>query len=210
MSSSRPLIPGLRRPDEPPFSREPDLRAKLRANRRPTVLTGGQTGVDTAAAIAALNAGLAAHIVFPRGFRQEDGPITPSRRRALRGAALHELASPEFGYRTWTCVHLADAVVLIDPAGGDGCQETIRAASHFGRPLLNLAAGAEFFQAESNEQGLAFFTEFSAWLTAHRPRVLMIAGCRASLLTKNRPELDLSGQLEAIVAEFAQDRGDRP
>src|SRR5260221_12721749 len=105
-----------------------------------TVLTGGQTGVDTAAARAALVAGLVVHVVFPCGYRQEDGPITPAGRRALRGAVLHELASPEFGDRTWTCVALADAVILIDPAGGDGCQETIRAAEQLGRPLLNLPA----------------------------------------------------------------------
>jgi hypothetical protein len=202
LSSRRPPIPRRRPPDEPSFSRELDLRAELGVAPQPTVLTGGQTGVDTAAAIAALNVGLATHLVFPRGLRQEDGQITPARRRALHGATLHELASPEFSYRTWTCVQLADAVVLIDPAGGDGCQETIRAARYFGRPLLSLAPGAEFFQPESNAQGLARFSEFSAWLTAHRPRVLMIAGCRASLLAKNQPELDLNGQLEAIAVKF--------
>ena len=40
------------------------------------MLTGGQTGVDTAAARAALAAGLPVHLVFPCGFRQEDGPLT--------------------------------------------------------------------------------------------------------------------------------------
>src|SRR5258708_34842680 len=118
----------------------PGTRADRRAVRGMTVLTGGQTGVDTAAARAALVAGLLVHVVFPGGYRQEDGPITPAGRRALRGAVLHELASPEFGDRTWTCVALADAVILIDPAGGDGCQETIRAAGQLGRPLLNLPA----------------------------------------------------------------------
>lgn len=172
------------------------------------MLTGGQTGVDTAAAIAALGAGLAVHIVFPRGFRQEDGPLTPARRRALRGATLHELPSPEFSDRTWTCVRTADAVVLIDPAGGDGCQETMRAASHLGRPLLNAAVGAEFFQGESTTPGLAHVSDLSTWLAAHRPRVLMIAGCRASLLANDRPDLDLTGQLAAIVAEFAEQSGD--
>ncbi len=204
MSSRRPRSPGTRPPDEPSFGPESELRAELRATARPSVLTGGQTGVDTAAAIAALHTGLAVHLVFPRGFRQEDGPLTPARRAALRGATLHELASAEFKYRTWTCVRLADAVVLIDPVGGDGCQETVRAASHFGRPLLSLAAGAEFFQAESNASPLALFSELATWLTAHRPRVLMIAGCRASLLAKERPDLDLTGQLDAIIAEFAK------
>ena len=194
MSSRRPPSSGL----------DLDLRAELRATARPCVLTGGQTGVDTVAALAAIGTGLAVQIVFPRGFRQEDGPITPARRRAFRGATLHELPNPEFRYRTWACVQLADAVVLIDPVGGDGCQETTRAASHFGRPLLKLAAGAEFFQAERNASALAALSELATWLTAHRPRVLMIAGCRASLLARDRPDLDLTGQLDAIIVEFAQ------
>jgi hypothetical protein len=203
LSSRHPPTQEPRRPDEPSFGAEPALRAELDQAAGRAVLTGGQTGVDTAAAIAALGAGLAVHIVFPRGFRQEDGPLTEARRRALRGATLHELPSPDFSYRTWTCVHLADAVILIDPAGGDGCQETIRAAARFGRPLLSLAAGPQFFHGESNPQGLGQIDELCAWLTVHRPRVLMFAGCRASLLANATPGLDLDGQLEAIIAEFA-------
>lgn len=207
MSSRRPRPPDRRRPEEPPFALEADLSAELRAAARRCVLTGGQTGVDTAAALAALGAGLTVHIVYPRGFRQEDGPLTPARREALSGATLHELACPEFRDRTWTCVRLADAVVLIDPVGGDGCQETIRAANHFGRPLLNLAAGPVFFEAESSASALAHRSGLTAWLAVHRPRLLMIAGCRASLLAKDRPDLDLTGQIAAIVADFAKDPG---
>ena len=86
---SAPVTPALPAPEQ-------DLRARLLRRPGICVLTGGQTGVDTAAARAALAAGLPVHLVFPRGFRQEDGPITPARRRALRGAVLHELASGEF------------------------------------------------------------------------------------------------------------------
>ena len=101
---------------------------------RGDVLTGGQTGVDTLAARAALGAGLPVHMVFPRGFRQEDGPLTPARRASLGGAVLHQLASAGFAQRTWTCVSLADAVILLDPAGGEGCQETVRAADRLRSP----------------------------------------------------------------------------
>ncbi len=110
------------------------LRAALRPAPGVTVLTGGQTGVDTLAACAALGAGLPVHMVFPRGFRQEDGPLTPARRAELRGAVLHQLASTGFAQRTWTCVSLADAVLLVDPAGGEGCQETVRAADRLRAP----------------------------------------------------------------------------
>ncbi len=137
------------------------------------MLTGGQTGVDTAAALAALSAGLPVHLVFPRGYRQEDGPITPSRRLALRGATSHELESGDFRDRTWTCVYLADVVILIDPAGGDGCQETVRAASR------------------------------------NKGQVIMIAGCRASLLASQGKTRDPPGQLAAVMSAVASVRAER-
>ena len=166
-----------------------------------TVLTGGQTGVDTAAARIALAAGLCVHLVFPRGFRQEDGPITPARRRALRGAVLHELASPEFRDRTWTCVGLADAVILIDPAGGEGCQETIRAAERLERPLLNLTASVGPARRASRR---AARTEVapavSSFLSRNRTQVLMIAGCRGSLLADQHKTAEAATRARAIAA----------
>ncbi len=185
--SSRHLTP----PPASPVAqdRERGLRAELRRPPGSCVLTGGQTGVDTQAAVAALSAGLAVHLVFPLGLLQEDGPLTPGRRRALRGATLHELPSPDFRYRTWTCAYLCDAMILIDPAGGDGCQETIRAAGQLGRPLLGLDAVAP--------------EQLSTWLEETCPRVLMIAGCRASLLASQGKERSAELMLDALMAVVA-------
>jgi hypothetical protein len=137
------------------------------------VLTGGQTGVDTEAARAALRSGLGVQVVFPRGLRQEDGSLTSARSRQLVGAALYELRSASFRYRTWTCAYLADAVLLLDPAGGSGCRETARAARKLGRPLLR-AAGPDRPTAASVE----------CWLEQADARVLMVAGCRGSVLAR--------------------------
>jgi Circularly permutated YpsA SLOG family len=149
-----------------------ELRGLVRTARGLTVLTGGQTGVDTIAAQAALRAGLAVHLVFPLGLRQEDGGLTPARRRRLSGASMHELGSASFRSRTWACVDLADVVVLLDPAGGAGCRETARAARAIGRPLLEPAAG------EPTAARVAH------WLAETAARVLMVAGCRASVLAR--------------------------
>jgi hypothetical protein len=138
-----------------------------------TVLTGGQTGVDTSAALAALRAGLAVQLVFPRGLRQEDGSLTAAGIRKFAGAATHELGSASFRYRTWTCAYLADAVLLLDPAGGSGCRETARAARKLGRPLLRLA-GPDRPSAAVVED----------WLQQADARVLMVAGCRGSVLAR--------------------------
>jgi Circularly permutated YpsA SLOG family len=155
---------------------DPDAEACLRRDVRSgpglTIVTGGQTGVDTRAALAALRAELPVHLIFPAGLRQEDGGLTPSRREQLAGAVLHELPDPSFRYRTWTCVYVSDAVLLLDPAGGPGCEETAMAARQLGRPLLSsppsplsadLAAG---------------------WLAETGARVLLVAGCRASVLAR--------------------------
>jgi len=160
-----------------------ELRAQLRLTPGITVLTGGQTGIDTLAARAALGAGLPVHVVFPRGFRQEDGPLTPPRRAELRGAVLHELASAGFAPRTRACVRLADAVLLFDPAGGAGCAETTRAAALLGRPLLDLTGGGAAGRA------------VLSFLRDNRARVVMFAGCRGSLL---------AGQIDVVRAQVEQ------
>jgi Circularly permutated YpsA SLOG family len=176
----------------PAASGERALRELVRADAGLTVLTGGQTGVDTYAALAALRGGLAVHLVFPHGYRQEDGALTPGRSRRLRGATIHELPSPSFRYRTWTCAYLADAVLLLDPAGGAGCRETARAATRLGRPLLTDRSGS--------------LTEMQTadWLAGVSPRVLMVAGCRASVLASKGKGRGLRTELAAIIAGARQ------
>jgi predicted Rossmann-fold nucleotide-binding protein len=165
------------------------VRAALRAEPGLVVLTGGQTGVDTLAARAGLAAGLSVHLAFPRGMRQEDGPVTTSRLEELRGAVLHELLVSEFAERTWACVGLADAVMLIDPAGGDGCAETVTAARQLGRPVLELTSFATGSAWGAGEAVRTFMSENS-------PEVLLLAGCRGSLLAATR--------MTDVVADVAQ------
>jgi hypothetical protein len=168
------------------------LRAQVRAAPGLTVVTGGQTGVDSYAARAALRAGLPVHLIFPAGLRQEDGELTRSRRRRLAGAALHELAGPSFRDRTWACVLVSDAVLLLDPAGGAGCRETKRAAAEIGRPLLSPRTGS--LSADQT----------AAWLAETGARVLMIAGCRATVLARAGQGRGLRGQLAAVMTGALQ------
>jgi hypothetical protein len=174
---------------------ERDLRVLVRSEPGLTVVTGGQTGVDTYAAFAALRAGLAVHLVFPKGYRQEDGRLTIGRRRQVSGAVLHELNSASFRSRTWACAHLADVIVLLDPAGGAGCRETARAARKLGRPLLSPGPG------ELSSDGVA------DWLAATGARVLMVAGCRGSLLARSGNDRAVQRDL-AVLAAGAQRQHD--
>jgi Circularly permutated YpsA SLOG family len=183
---------------------ESSLRRDVRDDRGPVIVTGGQTGVDTEAARAALRAGLRVHLIFPAGLRQEDGPLTSSRRRSLAGATVHELRQPSFRYRTWTGVYVSDAVLLLDPAGGSGCRETARAARLLGRPLLSPGPGA-------------LTPELAAgWLAETQARVILVAGCRASVLARagQGHGHGLRPQLAAFMAAArqrreARDRSDR-
>jgi hypothetical protein len=166
---------------------EPRLRRDVRSNAGLTIVTGGQTGVDTYAALAALRAGLPVHLVFPAGFRQEDGGLTAPRREQLAGAVLHELPDASFRNRTWTCVQVSDAVLLLDPAGGSGCRETARAARRLGRPLL------------SPRPVLLTADLAAGWLAETGARVLLVAGCRASVLARAGQGDDLGTQLARFM-----------
>jgi DNA processing protein len=165
---------------------EARLRHEVRAAAGLTIVTGGQTGVDTYAALAALQAGLPVHVIFPAGMRQEDGSLTPSRREQLAGAVLHELPDAGFRFRTWTCAYVSDAVLLLDPAGGSGCRETASAARQLGRPLLSP-------EPDSLTADLA-----ARWLAETGARVLLVAGCRSSVLARAGE----GGLLPAQLARF--------
>lgn len=175
-------------PDRRAAAEQDLLRALVRSEAGLAVLTGGQTGVDTYAALAALRGGLPVHLVFPKGYRQEDGRLTSARRRDFAGATLHELIGASFRHRTWTCAYLADAIVLLDPAGGAGCRETVRAARELARPLLY------------PEPGELLSGQAADWLRQIGARVLMVAGCRGSLLVSQGKERDVQADLTALIA----------
>jgi Circularly permutated YpsA SLOG family len=184
--------------------------AALRAAPGLVVLTGGQTGVDTLAARAGLGAGLTVHLAFPRGMRQEDGPVTGDRLAELSGAVVHELATAEFAERTWACAGLADAVILIDPAGGDGCAETVRAAAQLGRPLLELTRYVGGFASGLSSPGSVVEAAASDFLSENSPRVVLVAGCRGSLLAQSAMTAAVAGLLGPVMSALAGVAGGRP
>ncbi len=190
------------------------IAAALRAEPGLVVLTGGQTGVDTLAARAALAAGLAVHIAFPRGLRQEDGPVTAERLAHLRGAVLHELPVAEFAERTRACVGLADAVILVDPAGGDGCAETVRAATQLGRPLLYLTSlvtgGSEVAAGPSRPVTTDIPAAVRTFLGENASTVVLIAGCRASLLAATGTTAAVAEVVGAVMSALAAVAAGRP
>lgn len=135
-----------------------------------TVVSGGQTGAESVAIQEAVKLGLPVHAIMPKGLRQESGPMTARQAARLGNFRVHELGSESFRYRTWATVYAADAVVLLDHAGGEGSEEARRAAHFLNRPLL-----------DSGRKPLASVA-VAHWLESQGARVVLVAGNRASLL----------------------------
>jgi hypothetical protein len=131
------------------------------------VVSGGQTGADRAALDAAAECGLATGGWVPLGRRAEDGQV-PSRYRGLL-----EADSRSYAHRTQLNVRDSDATLVVTfgrPRGGSAL--TLDLARSLGRPVLALDLARL-----TREQAVA---RLEAWLDEIGPRVLNVAGPRAS------------------------------
>ncbi len=153
---------------------------------RPTIISGGQTGVDRAA----LDVALALHLPCagwcPRGRRAEDGPL------AAR-YPLRETDSPDYPPRTERNVRDADATLILNrgPLAG-GTAYTVRMAEKHAKPCLIVDLDA------------ADPVAIIAWLLAQRVNRLNIAGPRES----SRPGIyaQASALLRDILATWSSSR----
>ncbi|MCX7869881.1 MAG: putative molybdenum carrier protein, partial [Terrimicrobiaceae bacterium] len=130
-----------------------------------TIVSGGQTGADRAALLWAVSRAAPVGGWCPRGRLAEDGQVPGY-------FPLRETPSASRAQRTAWNVRDADATVLFTPGPRlrGGCLLTARCAARLGRPLLHLHAT----EARAASKKLARF------LLLHRPRVLNVAGSRAS------------------------------
>jgi hypothetical protein len=127
------------------------------------LVSGGQTGVDRCALDWALDHGLRCGGWCPRGRRAEDGPLDPR-------YPLTETPSAEYRQRTDWNVRDSDATVIFSLSKrlSGGSRETRECARRRRKPCLHLHPHVD---APSL---------LRAFLDAHRPLVLNVAGPRAS------------------------------
>jgi len=149
-----------------------------------TIVSGGQTGADRAALDVGLARGLRIGGWVPRGRAAEDGPIP------ARYVGLVETDSADPAVRTARNVRDSDATLIVShgPLAG-GSRLTLEEATRTGKPRLHL---------DLDELSLASASERLAdWLAEVRPRVLNVAGPRAS--EDPRIAADTAALLEAAL-----------
>lgn len=131
------------------------------------IVSGGQTGVDQAALDAARELGLPYGGYVPRGRWTEDGPLAD----AYTG--MVETDGRKAGARTKRNVRESDATLIITRGGCEGgTLLTLETARASGKPHLVIDLGST-----SRGQAVGMIRD---WLIAAAPRVLNVAGPRAS------------------------------
>ena len=131
------------------------------------IVSGGQTGADRAALDFALARGLGIGGWIPKGRLAEDGRIPD------RYGGLVETDSADPAARTARNVRDSDATLILShgPLAG-GSLLTLREATRAGKPVLHLDLRRAPLAAAGDQ--------LRRWLAEHRPRVLNVAGPRAS------------------------------
>lgn len=143
-----------------------------------TIISGGQTGVDRAALNVALNLSIPCGGWCPRGRLAADGVID-------KKYLLRETPSEKYSQRTEYNIRDSDATLIIasEPLLG-GTLLTRQLALQMNKPCLLIAP-------DQSDAAKSILT----WLTAHRIRVLNVAGPRQT------SAVDTEKQAEELLEE---------
>ena len=129
------------------------------------IISGGQTGADMGALLAARDLGLESGGVAPKGWLTEDGP----QEALLSGFWLSECEEAGYPARTRRNVMDSDGTLLIGPYLSGGTRLTYELATELNKPVFLVPYG-DLPNAE----------DFRNWLDRHAIHVLNVAGNRES------------------------------
>jgi hypothetical protein len=130
------------------------------------IISGGQTGADTGALVAARELGIASGGTAPRGWLTEDGP----RESQLCAFGLVECEKDGFPARTRCNVVDSNGTLLVGKYGSGGSRLTYDVARELVKPLFHIS-----YPERRDRSG-----EFRHWLEGNRVVVLNVAGNRES------------------------------
>lgn len=134
------------------------------------VISGGQTGADQAALVAAKRLGLLTGGCMPHGFATESGPRPDF--ALLYGIKEHP--QPGSLPRTQANVVDADATLIIGDAQAGGSRDTAGLCAKHAKPCFVLP------WREGEPAPLHALSDFRRWLEEHEVVILNVAGNRES------------------------------
>lgn len=137
------------------------------------VISGGQTGVDTAGLLAARKLGIKTGGWAPKGYRTEIGP----RREFLQSFGLKEHRSKEYPPRTAANIHDADFTLIIAEHYDKGSKLTAKLCFSMKKPVFHTVLIDIY-----NDPHDVNFNELVSWIRARKLKkaIINIAGNRES------------------------------
>lgn len=149
-----------------------DLDENLRGDRPACVISGGQTGADRGALIAAAVLGYRHGGFVPKGRLAEDG-------RVPDGFLMEELETADYPTRTRANIEYADATLVFTYGMmTPGTSLTLKTLQELGKPSLHVTLPRS--GAKDVEQLRKAATGVRGWIREQRPRILNVAGSRES------------------------------
>lgn len=156
----------------PPINRKSDSSDEgkyydeLRISPTPTIISGGQSGIDSMGLKAASDLGLPAFAIMPKNGRRENCSIEEFAKQ--EGVILRkiELNSESYRFRTYANVYFADVTVIFDFVNkSEGTLATIDACNALSRPHVLLT--------DTSKQSIVALCEF---LHTNKPHIINVAG----------------------------------
>jgi hypothetical protein len=134
------------------------------------IISGGQTGADRGALVAALETGFPYGGKIPKGRKAEDGKVPDCFDQ------LEEISSADYKVRTRENVRDSTGTLVVCPTApmSPGSQVTVRFCHEQGRPVI--VREARKVLADPHKAAL----EVLAWVKKHGIGVLNVAGTRES------------------------------
>jgi hypothetical protein len=136
------------------------------------IISGGQTGADTGALLAARQIDIETGGFAPRQWLTELGP----EEEKLRRFGLIECEEPGYAARTRENVMHSDGTLLVGDDRIGGTRFTGQIAIDLKKPLFRIP----FEVLDETNTGIACHEEFLSWLDHHHIEVLNVAGNRES------------------------------
>jgi len=136
------------------------------------IVSGGQTGADMGALIAARDLGLATGGFAPRGWLTEDGP----QEALLRQFGLIECEEDGYSARTRRNAIHSDGTFLVGRYESGGSRLTFEFAKRLKKPLFLLA----YVNPSQMTSHMPRIAEFRRWVERYDIKILNVAGNRES------------------------------